>query len=58
MQIHQPIGGLSVVGVRYRGSRLAQRDERSLDAYAAANVYEAAGAPVTVVEPRWTEAQR
>lgn len=58
MQKQQPMLGLTVVGVRYRGSRLAQRDERSLDAYAAAKVYEAAGAPVTVVEPRWTETQR
>ena len=58
MQKQQPMLGLTVVGVRYRGSRLAQRDERSLDAYAAANVYAAAGAPVTLVEPRWTEAQR
>ena len=58
MQKQQPMLGLTVVGVRYRGSRPAQRDERSLDAYAAANVYEAAGAPVTVVEPRWTEAER
>lgn len=58
MQPYQPVSGLSVVGVRYRGSRLAQRDERSLDAYAAAQVYEAAGVPVTVVEPRWPEAAR
>lgn len=58
MQKSQPLTDLTVVGVRYRGSRPAQRDERSLDAYAAANVYEAAGAPVTVVEPRWTEAER
>ena len=58
MQKQQPMLGLTVVGVRYRGSRLAQRDERSLDAYAAANVYKAAGAPVTVIEPRWPEVQR
>lgn len=58
MKNHQPILELTTVGVRYRGSRLAQRDERSLDAYAAANVYASAGAPVTVVEPRWNEAQR
>lgn len=58
MYDHQPLLGLTVVGVRYRGSRLAQRDERSLDAYAAANVYAAAGVPVTMAEPRFPEAKR
>lgn len=58
MQTHQPLADLTVVGVRYRGSRLAQRDERSLDAYTAAKAYDAAGVPVTVVEPRFPEAMR
>lgn len=58
MQTHQPLAGLAVVGVRYRGSRLAPRDERSLNAYAAADVYHAAGVPVTVVEPRFPETKR
>ncbi|MEZ4866699.1 MAG: arginase family protein [Caldilineaceae bacterium] len=58
MNARQPLTALQVVGVRYRGSRLAQGDERSLDAYAAANVYAAAQTPVTVTEPRWLEEQR
>jgi arginase len=58
MQTHQPLTGLHVVGVRYRGSRPAQRDERSLDAYAAANVYQAIQTPTTVVEPRFPESKR
>jgi arginase len=55
---HQPIEQLSVVAVRYRGSRLAAGDERSLDAYTAANVYSAAQIPFSVVEPRFPKAQR
>lgn len=58
MNAHQSLTQLHVVGVRYRGSRLAQRDERSLDAYTAAAVYDAAGIPVTVTEPRLAEAER
>ncbi|MBX3013583.1 MAG: arginase family protein [Caldilineaceae bacterium] len=58
MQQHQPLLGLTTIGVRYRGSRLAQGDERSLDAYQAANAYAAAQVPVTVVEPRFPEAER
>lgn len=58
MQTHQPLTGLHVVGVRYRGSHLAQRDERSLDAYAAAHVYQSAQTPTTVVEPRFPEEKR
>lgn len=53
-----PLQGLHVVGVRYRGSRLAENDERSLDAYTAARVYERAGVPMRVSEPRMPEAQR
>lgn len=55
---YQPFPKLTVVAVRYRGSRPAQRDERSLDAYTASNVYAAAQVPVHVVEPRFPEAQR
>jgi arginase len=51
----QPLSALQVIGVRYRSSRLAQRDERSLDAYAAADVYAAAQVPFTVLEPRFPE---
>lgn len=58
MQSHQSLTGLQVVGVRYRGSRPAQRDERSLDAYAAANVYQTTPMPVTVIEPRFPEEKR
>lgn len=58
MQAHQPLAGLTVVGVRYRGSRLAQRDERALDAYLGSEVYNVAQVPVTVVEPRVSEAER
>ena len=54
----KPLDSLQVIGVRYRGSNPAQRDERSLDAYAAANVYAAADAPFDVIEPRYPEEQR
>jgi arginase len=53
-----PLEQLHVVGVRYRGSRAAQADERCLDAYAASGVYESAGVPVAVSEPRMPEEQR
>lgn len=49
---------LQVIGVRYRRSRLAQDDERSLDAYAKSGVYGAANVPFSVVEPRFPEAER
>lgn len=58
MKTHQPLTALQVVGVRYRGSQLAKGDERSLDAYAAADVYDAAGVPANVVEPRFPELRR
>lgn len=41
----EPLSGLQVAGVRYRKSALAQGDERSLDAYAASGVYQAARVP-------------
>ncbi len=49
---------LHIIAVRYRGSRLAERDERSLDAYTASGVYAAAGVPFDVVEPRFPEERR
>ncbi|MFN8443818.1 MAG: arginase family protein [Caldilineaceae bacterium] len=58
MRTYQPIPELTVVAVRYRGSRPAQRDERSLNAYATSDVYAAADIPFHVVEPRFPEAQR
>lgn len=58
MKTHQPLTALHVVAIRYRGSRLAARDERSIDAYTNADVYNAAGVPVTVVEPRFPELRR
>ncbi len=58
MKTHQPLTALNVVGVRYRGSKVAERDERSLDAYLAADLYRAANVPVTVVEPRFPELRR
>jgi len=58
--ITEALSGLQVIGVRYWGSRLAQRDELSLDALAASGVYEAACVPFDIVEPRirddlWSE---
>jgi len=53
-----PAAALQVVGVRYRGSRPAQGDERALDAYAAAGVYAHAHVPFEVVEPAMPEQLR
>jgi len=53
-----PRSPLAVIGVRYRGSRLAGGDERALDRYAAAGVYAAAGRPAEVVEPAMPEERR
>ncbi len=58
MKTNQPLTALNVVGVRYRGSRIAERDLRSLDAYITADVYSSANVPVTVVEPRFPELRR
>lgn len=52
------LSNLQVIGVRYVGDRLAASDERALDAYVAAGVYDAAGAQVTISEPRFPEGQR
>ena len=54
----QPLSALQVIGVRYRGSRPAQGDERALDAYAASGVYRQAGAPFALVEPTLPEDRR
>ena len=54
----QPLGGVQVIGVRYRGSTPAVRDERALDAYIASGVYESIDAPVTIVEPQLPDDQR
>jgi arginase family enzyme/predicted acetyltransferase len=53
-----PLSYLQVVAVRYIGSRPAVDDERALDAYDAAGVYESAGVPCKIVEPAFSEDQR
>jgi len=54
----QPLHELQVIGVRYRGSRVAQGDERALDAYIEARVYERAGVAFQLTEPRMPEERR
>jgi arginase len=54
----QPLKGVQVIGVRYRGSTPAVRDERALDAYRASGAYESIDAPVTLVEPQLPEDHR
>jgi arginase len=49
------LSGLQIIGVRYWDSRLAQGDELALDALAASGVYQAAGVPFDVVEPKIPE---
>lgn len=51
LQDHQPLRALHVIGVRYRGSRPAQDDERALDAYVGTAVYWEPGLPVVYGEP-------
>lgn len=58
MTIDQPLFALRVIGVRYRSSRPAEGDERSLDAYAASRVYYQAQVPVEVIEPVFPEEAR
>jgi arginase len=55
---NQKLSKLEVIGVRYRASRPAQGDERALNAYLAANVYQHAQVPYQVVEPVLPEEQR
>jgi arginase len=47
----QPLSALTVLGIRYRGTTPAPDDERALDRYAAAQVYDAAGVPISHHEP-------
>jgi arginase len=54
----KPLAAVQVVGIRYRRTEPAQNDERSLDAYVAAGVYEQAQVPFTVIEPQMPEGQR
>ena len=54
----ESLSSLVVIGVRYRGSRPAQGDERALDAYAASGVYQRAQVPVDVIEPTFPEGRR
>ena len=54
----RPLTGLQVVGVRYRYSHRAKRDERALDAYGRSGVYETAVVPYEVVEPEMPEEKR
>src|SRR5690242_5595415 len=54
----QPLASLHVVGVRYRGSRPAQGDERALDAYTRSKVYQQAQAPFAYHEALFPEQLR
>lgn len=54
----KPLAGVQVIGVRYRGSKPAVRDERALDAYTASGVYDLATIPVSVIEPQFPEDKR
>ncbi len=54
----KPITELQVVGVRYRYSRLAKGDERSLNAYENAGIYASAGVQHSVFEPRLAKSER
>lgn len=58
MNANQPLRELNVVGVRYRGSRLAEDDERALDAYIASAVYWEPGLAVVYGEPQMPERLR
>ncbi len=53
-----PLEKLQIIPIRYRSSRLAANDERSIDYYAAANIYAAADVPFSVSEPRIDAARR
>ena len=53
-----PLTNLQVVGIRYRRTQPAINDERSLNAYLAAKVYEKAQVPFDIVEPQMIEEQR
>ncbi len=49
---------IEVIGVRYSGSRLADRDERSVDAYKNSGIYEKASAQINIIEPVFPEDER
>jgi arginase len=51
----QPLSSLQVIAVRYRDSKLAVNDERSIDRYAESGVYKAAQMPFEVSEPAFPE---
>ena len=53
-----PVSELKVVGIRYRGSKPALKDERALDAYATSNVYQSAQVPFEIIEPSFPEERR
>ena len=52
MSVNKPLEALQVVGVRYMGRRFVPEGQRVLDECRAAGVYEAAGVPLDVEEPR------
>lgn len=54
----EALPGLQVIAIRYRGSKLASGDERSVDAFAASGAYQQVGVPVDIVEPRFPEDRR
>lgn len=56
--IGKPLSHLQVIGVRYRRSQLAPRDERSVDAYARSGVYGSAEIPFDITEPQMIESMR
>ncbi len=55
---NKKLESLQVVGIRYRQTQLAPNDERSLDAYMAADVYARAQLPYTIIEPVMPESER
>jgi len=54
----RPLERMQIVGIRYRGARPAETDERGLDAYEASGVYASADVPFEIVEPRMPETER
>jgi arginase len=58
MPNHHPLREVHVVGIRYRGSRLAEGDERALDAYVSSAVYWQPGLHVIYAEPHLPERLR
>ncbi len=52
------LSALHVIPIRYRSDKLAEDDERGVDAYAESGVYQSIGAAVSVTEPRFPEGQR